>query len=140
MRDFFLTTGHGSLSLKLSLWNAASPWCQSFSPASQCEGQKKLVRSALGSKAQGASEHCFRVGAFSVTSQTELIFPCRQGVQLVRQQEDPLQAEHWQGPGGGQHVRRQGRRRGCQGRLAGGLGTRGTGGWQGVRVDYVYLS
>ena len=33
------------------------------------------------------------------------------GEQLVRKQEDPLQEEHRQGPGGGQHVRRQGRGR-----------------------------
>ena len=34
-----------------------------------------------------------------------------EGEQLVRQQEDPLQEEHCKGSGGGQHVRRQGRRR-----------------------------
>ena len=33
------------------------------------------------------------------------------GEQLVRQQEDPLQEEHCEGSGGGQHVRRQGRGR-----------------------------
>ena len=27
------------------------------------------------------------------------------GVQLVWQQEDPVQAEHWEGAGGGEHVR-----------------------------------
>ena len=27
------------------------------------------------------------------------------GVQLVWQQEDPVQAEHWEGSGGGEHVR-----------------------------------
>lgn len=32
------------------------------------------------------------------------IFPS--GIQLVRQQEDPLQKKHWQVPGGGQPVRR----------------------------------
>ena len=30
------------------------------------------------------------------------------GVQLVWQQEDPVQAEHWEGSGGGEHVRGQG--------------------------------
>ena len=30
------------------------------------------------------------------------------GVQLVWQQEDPVQAEHWEGTGGGEHVRGQG--------------------------------
>ena len=33
------------------------------------------------------------------------------GQQLVRKQEDPIQEEHREGPGGGQHVRRQGRGR-----------------------------
>ena len=30
------------------------------------------------------------------------------GVQLVWQQEDPVQAEHWEGAGGGEHVRGRG--------------------------------
>ena len=32
--------------------------------------------------------------------------PPPQGEQLVREQADPLQEEHCQSPGGGQHVRR----------------------------------
>ena len=50
------------------------------------------------------------------------------GEQLVRQQEDTLQAEHRQGAGGGQHVRGQGSRRGRQDlrrRLARGRGQLG---------------
>ena len=51
-----------------------------------------------------------------------------EGEQLVRQQEDTLQAEHRQGAGGGQHVRGQGSRRGRQDlrrRLARGRGQLG---------------
>jgi hypothetical protein len=36
------------------------------------------------------------------------------GEQLVRQQENPIQEEHRQGSGRGQHVRRQGCRRRCR--------------------------
>ena len=51
-----------------------------------------------------------RVGSISFKGSDIILF-VSVGEQLVRKQENPLQEEHREGPGGGQHVRRQGRGR-----------------------------